>query len=65
MEFLFGSITNLETEGVFMTFQAHNLLIADFLPLKITRYRDNEYITVSQNYTGILRPKFIVGLCRM
>jgi hypothetical protein len=65
MKFLFGSITNLETEGVFMTFQAHNLLIADFLPLKITRYMENEYITISQNYTGILRPKFIVGLCRM
>jgi len=62
MAFLFGSITHLETEGVFVTFQAQNMWFVRLTPLKITHYRDNEYISISQNYTGILRPKFIVGL---
>ncbi|MBE3136845.1 MAG: hypothetical protein IMZ43_05565 [Thermoplasmata archaeon] len=63
--FLFGSITHLETEGVFLTFQAHNILLVQFFPIKINHYIGNEYVTISQNYTGILRPKFIACLCRM
>lgn len=64
MAFLFGSITHLETEGVFVTFQAQNMWLVQLMPLKITHYRDNEYISISQNYTGVLRPKIIIGLSR-
>ncbi len=60
--FLFGSITHLETEGVFVTFQALNMWFVQLMSLKITHYRDNEYISISQDHSGILRPKFIVGL---
>jgi len=45
-----------------VTFQAQNMWFVRLTPLKITHYRDNEYISISQNSTGILRPKFIVGL---
>lgn len=64
MVFLFGSITHLETEGVFVTFQAQNMWLVQLMPLKITHYRDNEYISILQNYTGVLRPKVIIGLSR-
>jgi hypothetical protein len=65
MTFLFGSITHLETEGVFLTFQAHNMLSVQFLPMKINHYKGNECITISQNYLGILRLKFITCLYRI
>lgn len=65
MAFLFGSITHLETEGVFVTFQTQNMWLVQLLPLKITHYCDNEYISISQNYTGVLRPKVIIGVSRV
>jgi hypothetical protein len=62
--FMIGTISDLETEGVFITFQAKFVLSVHLFPLNITHYSRTEYVTISQNYRGILRPKFIGCLSR-
>lgn len=62
--FVIGTIIALETEGVFTTFQAHNLWYFQRFPLQIHHYSGNDYVTISQNFTGMLRPRFVCCLSR-
>jgi hypothetical protein len=61
MNLLIGTITNLETEGTFITFQANNIWYVQLLPPKINHYVGYEYITLSQHYKGMVRARFIIG----
>ncbi len=54
-----GKITNLEKEGVFITFQGDNVILFRLNPFQIRHYSNSEYITISSIYNGIVRPRFI------
>ena len=59
--FIIGTLSDLDTDGVFITFQAQNLWYVQMLPPSIIHYKTGDYITMLQQHAGILRPRAVCG----
>jgi len=60
--FIFGKLTNLNTEGDFFTFEAEKIRCIQFLPFQFIQYSSGEKIQVLEEYLGILNTKFAFGI---
>ena len=61
--FIIGKITNLNTEGYIITFEAVNIRCIQFFPFGLIPYTSGEPIIISEDYMGVLTPKFIFAVC--
>jgi len=61
--FIIGKITNLNTEGDIITFEAVNIRCIQFFPFGLIPYTSGEPIIISEDYMGVLTPKFIFAVC--
>lgn len=61
--FIIGKITNLNTEEDIMTFEAVNIRCIQFFPFGLIPYTSGEPIIISEDYIGVLTPKFIFAVC--
>jgi len=60
---IFGRITNLNTEGDIITFEAVNIRCITFFPFSFNHYSSGETITISKDYMGLVGTRFIFALC--
>lgn len=59
---LFGQVDNLNTgAGNFITFTAVKVKSIRFFPFEFIQYNSGEKIRISEKYTGLILPKFIIG----
>jgi len=58
---MIGMITNLETEGLLITFQTQNVWCLQRYPFKFARYSEGTYFTLSERYHGVLHQRIICG----
>jgi len=61
--FIFGKIDNLVTEEDIITFEAVNIRCIQFFPFGFIPYTSGELIIISEDYIGVLTPKFIFAVC--
>ncbi len=61
--FIFGRITNLNTLGQYITFEAVNIRCITFFPFTFNAYTSGELITISKDYFGFIGANFIFALC--
>jgi len=60
--FIIGKITNLNAEEDTITFEAVNIRCIQFFPFGIIPYNSGEQVIISEDYMGVLTPKFIFGI---
>jgi hypothetical protein len=60
---MFGRITDLNTVGNFITFNAVNLRSIRFSPFSFNFYKSNERFVVSKQYHGLISPKLVLTMC--
>jgi PKD repeat protein len=61
--FIFGKITNISTQGEYITFDAVRIGIAAFFPFNFTIYLSGENFTIAKEYRGFVGARFIFSLC--
>jgi parallel beta-helix repeat protein len=61
--FIVGKITNLTSQGEYITFNAVKIRVITSKPFSFHKYVSGEKVTISKNYLGFIGVGFIVALC--
>jgi hypothetical protein len=60
---IFGKITNISTQGEYITFNAVRIRVIGFSPFNYTTFFSGEKITIMKEYQGFLGARVIFSLC--
>jgi len=60
---IFGRITNLTTQGQFLSFNAVRIRVMTFTPLSLTAYRSGEAFIIAKGYRGWVGERYIFAVC--
>jgi parallel beta-helix repeat protein len=63
--FIFGKITNLSSQGDYITFEAVKTRVITFSPPSFNTYVSGEQFTISKDYKGWVGTRFIFTLCKI
>lgn len=63
--FIFGKITNLSTQGEYITFEAVKTRVITFSPFNFITYVSGEKFTISKEYQGFIGAQFIFALAKV
>ena len=62
--FVFGKISNLDTTGIYIKFDAIKIRWIQFVPFAFIPYTSGEHLSISTDYRGLVTPKFIFAICK-
>jgi PKD repeat protein len=60
---IFGRITNVNTDGMYITFNAINTNIIYFNPMYVVDFTHGEEFMISKNYVGFIGARVILAAC--
>jgi nitrous oxidase accessory protein len=63
--FIFGKITNLSTQGDYITFEAVKTRVITFSPFSFNTYLSGEQFIISKEYRGLVGGRYIFSLCEI
>jgi peptide/nickel transport system substrate-binding protein len=63
--FIFGKITNLSSQGDYISFEAVKTRVVTFSPFSFNTYVSGEKIAVSEDYQGFIGVRYIFARCKM
>jgi outer membrane protein assembly factor BamB len=62
---IFGRITNLSSQGDYITFEAVKTRVITFSTCSFNTYESGEQFTISKDYLGFINVQFIFALCKI
>jgi len=62
--FVMGRISNLDTTGMYIEFDAIKIRWIQFLPFAFIPYTSGEHLAISNQYRGLVTPNFIFVICK-
>jgi hypothetical protein len=62
---LLGKITNLSSQGNYISFEAIKMGVITFPPLNISIYRSGETFLISKDHLGFIGVQYIFSLCKI
>jgi len=62
--FIFGKITNLQTQGSYITFEAVKLRVITFAPFTANIYNYGETCEITDDYIGFLSVRYVFARCQ-
>lgn len=63
--FIFGKITNLSSQGDYITFEAVKTRVITFSPFSFNSYVSGEVFVISKEYQGFAGVRYIFALCKI
>jgi PKD repeat protein len=60
---IFGKITNISSQGEYITFEAVRIRVVTFVPFNYNTYLSGEKFTITKDYRGFVGARFIFSLC--
>lgn len=63
--FIFGKITNLSSQGDYISFEAVKTRVVIFSPFSFSIYVSGEKFTISKEYKGLIGIRYIFACCKM
>lgn len=60
---IFGKITNISSQGEYITFEAVRIRVVTFVSFNYNTYLSGEKFTITKDYRGFVGARFIFSLC--